>query len=506
MANDVTSKVLLGLDAKEFRRGIQQVDAKLKETSKLFSNLGQAIGAAFIVGQVQAFAAETIKLGSELQTVGRGFARFGNEMQLETLRKATRGLVSDLELMKVTVQAGNFGIPIEQMGKLLEFATKRAAETGQSVDYLVESIVKGIGRKSPLILDNLGISTTRLKEKFNGAAIEAQNIADVARAVGDIAAEEMGKMGTAVDTAADKMVRLTTTWENFKAKFGEAIAPAASGLLEGITNMLKAGETMGPALNRLGVATGTAKPSDLVKPKATAAPAIAPVVEMQRAITTLETLRQNLKDLEAEYNTTEVGTRRFMELRKAIEEANYQLGRASGEIWPGSTEKLIELNDKGLKPVANGIVYVNQVLKTAGIPAFDEFGRMIKGAKEQLELMDEQLQLASAVGAEFGAILSSAFTAAMNNGTSFFEELQNAIKNYVRQLATAVATTLALSAIVSAFTGAPLGVAFRGVAQGTGLGGIFGEGGILNMNARVSGSDLLLGTQRGASNYGRSGG
>jgi hypothetical protein len=506
MANDVTSKVLLGLDAKEFRRGIQQVDAKLKETSKLFGNLGQAIGAAFIVGQVQAFAAETIKLGSELQTVGRGFARFGNEMQLETLRKATRGLVSDLELMKVTVQAGNFGIPIEQMGKLLEFATKRAAETGQSVDYLVNSIVTGIGRKSPLILDNLGISAVRLKEKFGGVAIEAQSIADVAQAVGDIAAEEMGKMGASVDTAADKMLRLTTTWENFKAKFGEAIAPAASGLLEGITNMLKAGETMGPALNRLGVATGTAKPSDLVKPKATAAPAIAPVVEMQRAITTLETLRQKLKDLEAEYNTTEVGTRRFMELRKAIEEANYQLGRASGEIWPGSTEKLIELNDKGLKPVANGIVYVNQVLKTAGIPAFDEFGRMIKGAKEQLELMDEQLQLASAVGAEFGAILSSAFTAAMNNGTSFFEELQNAIKNYVRQLATAVATTLALSAIVSAFTGAPLGVAFRGVAQGTGLGGIFGEGGILNMNARVSGSDLLLGTQRGASNYGRSGG
>jgi hypothetical protein len=117
-------------------------------------------------------------------------------MQLETLRKATRGLVSDLELMKVTVQAGNFGIPIEQMGKLLEFATKRAAETGQSVDYLVNSIVTGIGRKSPLILDNLGISAVRLKEKFGGVAIEAQSIADVAQAVGDIAAEEMGKMGS----------------------------------------------------------------------------------------------------------------------------------------------------------------------------------------------------------------------------------------------------------------------------------------------------------------------
>jgi hypothetical protein len=503
MANDVTSKVLLGLDAKEFRRGIQQVDAKLKETSKLFGNLGQAIGAAFIVGQVQAFAAETIKLGSELQTVGRGFARFGNEMQLETLRKATRGLVTDLQLMKVTVQAGNFGIPIEQMGKLLEFATKRAAETGQSVDYLVQSIVTGIGRKSPLILDNLGISTTRLKEKFNGAAIEAQGIADVARAVGDIATEEIGKMGTAVDTAADKMVRLTTTWENFKAKFGEAIAPAASGLLEGITNMLKAGETMGPALNRLGVATGTAKPSDLVKPKATAAPAIAPVVEMQRAITTLETLRQKLKDLEAEYNTTEVGTRRFMELRKAIEEANYQLGRASGDIYPGTTAKLIELNAKGLKPVTNSLTYQNMVLKSSTIPVYDEMAQMIKGAKIQLEQMNEQMQFATAVGAEFGAILSSAFTAAMNNGTSFFQELENAVKNYVQQLIAAVATTLALSAIVSAFTGAPLGASFKAVSEATGLGGLFGEDGVFNLNARVSGSDLLLGTQRSGSNFSR---
>jgi cation transporter-like permease len=96
------------------------------------------------------------------------------------------------------------------------------------------------------------------------------------------------------------------------------------------------------------------------------------------------------------------------------------------------------------------------VLKSS-IPAYDEMGQMIKGAKIQLEQMNEQMQFATAVGAEFGAILSSAFTAAMNNGTSFFQELENAVKNYVQQLIAAVATTLALSAIVSAFTGAPLG-------------------------------------------------
>ena len=503
MANDVTSKVIFGLDPSEFRRGIQQVDAKLKETSKLFSNLGQAIGAAFAVGQIQAFTAEAIQLGSQMQTVGKGFARFGDQARLEELRKATRGLVTDLDLMKATVMAGNFGIPIEELGTLLEFAKRRAQETGQSVDYLVESIVTGIGRKSPLILDNLGISTTRLKEKFNGAAIEAQGIADVARAVGDIATEELGKMGTAVDTAADKMVRLTTTWQNFKARVGEAIAPAASGLLEGLTNMLNVGETMGPALNKLGLGAGLTKPSDLIKPTGKTSPMAAQAVEVQKVVVSLESMRQAIKDLETEYNTTQVGTARFYELRKAIEEANYQLGRASGEIYPGTTAKLIELDAKGLKPVTNSLTYQNMVLKSSTIPVYDEMGQMVKGAKDQLEQMNEQMQFASAVGAEFGAILSSAFTAAMNNGTTFFEELENAIKNYVQQLVAAVATTLALSAIVSAFTGATLGASFKAVSQTTGLGGLFGEDGIFNLNARVSGSDLLLGTQRSGSNFSR---
>lgn len=230
------------------------------------------------------------------------------------------------------------------------------------------------------------------------------------------------------------------------------------------------------------------------------------MVEMQRAITTLETLRQNLKDLEAEYNTTEVGTRRFNELRKAIEEANYQLGRASGEIWPGSTEKLIELDAKGLHPVTNSLTSQNMVLRSSVIPAFDEFSRMINGAKTQLETLNQQMQAAAAFGAEFGSILSGAFTAAMNNGTSFFDEIGNAIRNYVQQMATALATTAALSVLFSAITGTPLNVAFAGISQGMGLGNFFGEGGMFNLKATVSGSDLQLGTNRAGNNFRRSGG
>jgi hypothetical protein len=497
MANDVTSKVILGLDPSEFRRGIQQVDAKLKETSKLFNNLGQTIGAAFAVSQIQAFAAEAIQLGSQMQTVGKGFARFGDQAQLEQLRKSTRGLVTDLDLMKATVMAGNFGIPIEQLGGLLEFAKRRAQETGQSVDYLVESIVTGIGRKSPLILDNLGISTTRLKEKFNGAALEAQSIADVAQAVGDIATEELGKMGTAVDTAADKMVRLSTTWQNFKASVGELIAPAASGFLEGLTNMLNIGETMGPSLNKLGLGAGLSSPSDLVKPQGKTSPIAQQAVEVQKVVVSLESMRQAIKDLETEYNTTQVGTARFYELRNAIEQANYQLGRATGEIYPGTTAKLIELNAKGMQPFVVASLKAGEVLRASTIPSMQDTGQAADAIVKSLERYNAEMALLNQVGAEFGYIFTSSFNAAMENGTSFFTEIQNALKNYVKQMLVALGVTTALALVMSALVpNLSFGKAFKGLAGSTGLGSIFGEGGIIELVGTLKGFDIDLAQKR----------
>jgi len=452
MANDVTSKVILGLDPSEFRRGIQQVDAKLKQTSRLFDNLGQVIGATFAVGILQNFAREAMQLGDQLTKVSQGFSRFGSEADLQALRYNTKGLVTDLELMKQATMAGTFGIGIKEMGTLLQFATRRAQETGQSVDYLVESIVKGIGRKSPLILDNLGISAAALRQEMHGVSMEMASVADVSEAVGRIAQKQLSLMGESALTASDHVGQLAVEYQNLKASIGQFLQGAAVGAAKAADWLFqKQGLKLIPDQT---ISPGATEPSWFKTPS-----------------------------------------------------FNFQaMPQPEKAPFSPAKQKELKLYQGELKRVSNEIVYQDQVLRTALIPAYDEFARMIKGAREQLELEAQQLKFASAVGAEFGVILSSAFTAAMNNGTSFFDELQNAIKNYVQQLAVAVATTLALSAIVSAFTGAPLGVAFKGVAQGTGLGGLFGEGGILNMNARVSGSDLLLGTQRSGTNYGRIGG
>ncbi len=525
MANDVTSKVILGLDPSEFRRGIQQVDAKLKETSKLFNNLGGAIGAAFAGGAVVAFAQDAMRLGDELQKVSQGFARFGGEANLQQLRKATNGLLTDLELMKQATKAGTFGIGIGEMGNLLQFAKRRAQETGQEVDYLVESIVTGIGRKSPLILDNLGISATQLRSKLNGVSVEAASVGEVSRAVGEIATEQLQLMGEGATTASDRIQQLNVRFQNFKAAVGtelQATALQTFDIFDKFFHYMKGGlfGMRDIVLEMNGIITEQsvlrmremANAVSAVSPGATEPnrPAGPPALNFGNfSENTLANMRAQLALFNDELENVQVGSARFKELRAqidALQSSIKKLTEPAKKVFVVPTEEAIKLNDKGLKPVANSIVYMDQVLRTAGIPAFDEFGRMIKGAKDQLESMQQQMQAAAMFGAEFGSILSGAFTAAMTRGTDFFDEIGNAIRNYVQQMAAALATTAALSVLFSAITGTPLNVAFAGISQGMGLGNFFGEGGMFNLKATVSGSDLQLGTNRASRNFTRSGG
>ena len=115
--------------------------------------------------------------------------------------------------MKNAVSASNFKIPLDNLGSYLAFATKRAEETGQSVDYLVDSIIMGIGRKSPMILDNLGISIVDIRN-------EMEKTGDMAKAVANIIDREMANAGNTVDTSATKVAQMTTAWTNFKTILG----------------------------------------------------------------------------------------------------------------------------------------------------------------------------------------------------------------------------------------------------------------------------------------------
>jgi hypothetical protein len=115
--------------------------------------------------------------------------------------------------MQRAVQANNFKIPLDQLATYLQFATKRAQETGQSVDYLVDSIVTGLGRQSVMILDNLGISAKEIRDNMKDGSTMAE-------AVGKIIQKEMGNATTAIDNAEMATSQFSTAWQNMMAAIG----------------------------------------------------------------------------------------------------------------------------------------------------------------------------------------------------------------------------------------------------------------------------------------------
>lgn len=218
--NEQDLKWRLSADAKGFKKGLTDADKSLrkfqKQSTNLFKELAIGFGAAFSVGMVAEFVKDLAKISGEAEGVGRAFAKIGSVADLQGLRNSVQGTVSDLELMKRAVTASNFGIPVKELGVLLEYAGKVAQDTGQDVDYLVNSIVTGIGRKSPLILDNLGISAVKLKEKLGGLSTEQASVGKMTEAVASIARDYMTEFGGMVDTNATKVARITAEWENFK--------------------------------------------------------------------------------------------------------------------------------------------------------------------------------------------------------------------------------------------------------------------------------------------------
>lgn len=177
------------------------------------------------IQEIKQFIQESSRLAAETEGVSIAFARLNRPDLLNNLRDATRGTVSDLELMKSAVQFSNFGLPVEKLSTALEFARIRAKETGQSVDFLVQSITTGIGRQSPLILDNLGINARRVREEF-------QRTGDFAQAAFNIIQEESRKAGNDLTSFAEKQARINAQIENAQAGFGKFFNQFQGGLFE----------------------------------------------------------------------------------------------------------------------------------------------------------------------------------------------------------------------------------------------------------------------------------
>lgn len=159
---------------------------------------------------------ESSRLSMEAEGIQIAFERLGRGDLLEGLRKATHNTVSDLELMKAAVKFNDFKLSLDELGTMLAFAQQKAKDTGQSVDYMVDSIVTGLGRQSLMILDNLGLSASEVKEKM-------KETGDMTKAVGAIIRQQMSEAGEYVETASDKATQAQVELQNAMLELGNSM-------------------------------------------------------------------------------------------------------------------------------------------------------------------------------------------------------------------------------------------------------------------------------------------
>ena len=227
---------------------LTQLQQRIKETKQEMQGLGDSMkGGGFLSGignkmsgSLQVFAGnmytkaaeavanlgsemyDTVKQGIELAKQGEGirmaFERINQPGLLNNLKEATHGTVSELELMKAAIKFDNFKLPLEDLGTYLAFAQQKAKDTGESIDFLVTSIVNGLGRQSKQILDNLGISASELTRRMNEGATMTEAVAAIIK-------EEMAKVGDYVETAADRAAKANASLQDKMEELGRKFAP-----------------------------------------------------------------------------------------------------------------------------------------------------------------------------------------------------------------------------------------------------------------------------------------
>lgn len=500
--------VEIGARLDKLDRGLNQMESKLKKAStkgispinKGLSKMAGLAIAAFSVEAIISFGAEAVKLAAQMEGVEKGFLRVGGTSKImDELKTATRGAVSELELMQQTTKAANFNIGLKELPKLLEFASRRAQETGESVDYLVNSIVTGIGRKSPLILDNLGITTARLKDEFNGAALEAQSVADVSAAVGRIADFELSKMGDAIVTSADEMARLTANWTNFKTRLGDT-----SSISGGVTFLADFTEEASNLIDVLGAETiglddklfalmSGPQYREMAKAAARAEIAVKKLNKERKA--ELEILRR----AESEYKDF------LLRKKEADEEARI---KSANEALKEQI-KLYDILGVG-NQVTNQVFKGNVDSTLSPIGMEEEEVENLDHIREALDNMSRSAEVAGMTFEIMGAGLSNVFLQGLEGTKSFGQAFTDFIGSMIKQLISAIASAALLSVILAGLGFGAFGTLFK---QGLGLGGAAagagaglaagGAAGTLQLVGLLQGDNIRISNKRAGYNNNR---
>jgi len=219
---------------------------------------GAAVGAAFDMSRLAATA-------TDVEASFKSMAGEASGQMFEGLKEASRGAISDMELMLAANRAMLLGVAdsTQEMVQLMDVARASSQAMGTTTADAFADLVTGLGRGSAQILDNLGImidadqanqayadaigkTVSQLSDQEKKQALVNAVLRDTAALVE--ANEAAG------DDAASNFERMDAAIQNAKVAMGELFSPTvvaiADALAKATTDMLAAREEAAAAAEK----------------------------------------------------------------------------------------------------------------------------------------------------------------------------------------------------------------------------------------------------------------
>jgi len=252
--------------------GKNKTERDLKGVNRSIGNLAKSALTLAAAYKGVTFALESVKLAGklkDLETAHKNLAKAQNlnaKTMIEGMQKATKGTVSELDLLNQANNALLLGLPLAEgdMSKLADAGRRLGRAMGIDAAMGLESLVVGIGRQSKLWLDNLGIivdtdkaykSHAKSLGKQASALTDAEKKAAFYGATMESIDDKMKQLGEDQETITDKIERAAVQYENAKIKLGAMITPALSMWMENaaeiVSDFTEANTVMVPEVEKV---------------------------------------------------------------------------------------------------------------------------------------------------------------------------------------------------------------------------------------------------------------
>jgi hypothetical protein len=249
--NKTTLELLLKAQDKGAGAALDNLEGSMSEVEQSTSAMEGAVNLAgtalkgFATVETAKAVWELGKFGAESKRTEDAFVNISGgataaAANLQAMRQATRGAMSETEAMANASQLLQMGLAsnAEELGTLTEMATRLGGAMGMDASQAMDDFAALLANKSLPRLDQFGMSSGAVRERFNELKETMGDDEAFKLAVMEQGEEAMARLGEAAEDDQLAFERLSASIRDFKTLIAQELAPATSEAAGGMSEAL----------------------------------------------------------------------------------------------------------------------------------------------------------------------------------------------------------------------------------------------------------------------------